>query len=236
MEILPNIEIMDLALWLKKERILIVGDLHIGYEGELEEKGFLLPKFQLKDILQRLEKILKKVKPQKIILNGDLKHNYSKILKQEWRDVLKLVDFLKRNCQELIIIRGNHDLFLGPIAGKRKVQIVEEYLIKDVLICHGDKIKEISKQIKTIIIGHEHPALVLKEKTKTEKFKCFLKGKYQRKNLIVIPSFNPLAYGSSITKIGIFSPYLPNLSNFEVYVVGKEIYDFGKVKNLPESD
>ena len=82
MEILPNFKIIDLALWVELEQTLIVGDFHLGYEGELEEKGFLLPKFQLKDILKRLETIFQQVKPKIIIINGDLKHNYAKILKQ----------------------------------------------------------------------------------------------------------------------------------------------------------
>tara|TARA_B100000315_G_C14556465_1_gene578404 strand:+ start:644 stop:1450 length:807 start_codon:yes stop_codon:yes gene_type:complete len=235
MEILPGIEIVDLALWLQKEKILVISDLHLGYEGELEERGFFIPKFQLKDVLQGVGKILKKIKPEKIIISGDMKHNYGQILKQEWRDVLKLVDFLLDNCRELILIRGNHDLFLGPLAGKRNVKLVESYQINDFFVCHGDKIKTIDPQIKNIIIGHEHPAIILKDKNKSEKFKCFLKGKFKRKNLVVIPSFNPLSDGASISKTGIFSPYLPDLSNFQVYVVGEKVYDFGKVKDLPTS-
>ena len=240
MEILPGIEIIDLALWLKPEKTLIVGDFHLGYEGELEDKGFLIPKFQLNDVLKRLKSILKKTKPEKIILNGDLKHNYGKILKQEWRDVLKLIDFLKSNCQELIIVRGNHDLFLGPIAGKKRVKIVDDYFIKDIFICHGNTNKKneehliaAGQKIKTLIIAHEHPAIVLKHQGKSEKYKCFLKGKFQEKNLLVIPSFNPLSDGTDITGSKRFSPYLPDLSNFEVYVVGDKIFNFGKVKNLP---
>ena len=232
MEILPNLKIIDLALWVELEQTLIVGDFHLGYEGELEEKGFLLPKFQLKDILKRLETIFQQVKPKIIIINGDLKHNYAKILKQEWRDVLKLVDFLKRKCQQLIIVRGNHDLFLGPIASKKNIKIVDYYLIKDILICHGDKIVPAPK-IKTIILGHEHPAVILKENTKSEKFKCFLKGKFKRKNIIIMPSFNHLTYGSDITKQDRFSPYLKDISNFQIFVVGEKTYDFGKVANLP---
>ncbi len=239
MEILPNLEIIDLALWIKSEKTILFSDFHIGYEGELEETGILIPKFQLEDILKRLIAIFEKVKPTKIIINGDLKHHYPKILKQEWRNVLKLVDFLKRNCQELIIVRGNHDLFLGPIASKGRVKIVDDYIIKDIFICHGNTNKKneehlalAGKKIKTLIIAHEHPAIVLKHQGKSEKYKCFLKGKFQKKNLLVMPSFNPLSGGTDITGSRRFSPYLPDISNFEVFAIGEKVYNFGKVKNL----
>jgi len=230
MKILPDIEIIDLGLWLKKEKILIVSDFHLGYEEMLKEKGILVPRFQLKDILGRLEKILKKTKPKKIIINGDLKHEFGKILSQEWRDVLRLVDFLLKNCAELVFVKGNHDLFLGPIAGKRGVKVVKDYLAGDKLICHGDEIKK--TKAKTIIIGHEHPAITLQEPGKKEKYECFLVGKWKRKNLIVIPSFNPLTKGTNVLKKKKFGPYVNDLSDFEVYVVGEKVYDFGKIKDL----
>jgi len=228
MEVLPNIEIIDLGLWLKEEKILIVGDFHLGYEEMLKEKGMLLPRFQLKDVLERLEGILGKVKPEKIIINGDLKHEFGKVLNQEWRDVLKLVDFLLENCGELILVRGNHDLFLGPIARKREISVVEDYLAGDIFICHGNEIKETSA--KVVVIGHEHPAISLREEGKVEKYKCFLVDK--EKKLIVMPSFNLLFEGTDVTKEKVLSPYLKDVSKFSVYIIGEKVYEFGKVKDL----
>ena len=50
-----------------------------------------------------------------------------------------------------------------------------------------------------------------------------------------MPSFNPLSYGSDIFNERMFSPYLDNISNFEVFVVGdKEVLGFGKVKSLKQ--
>ncbi|MFH1682303.1 MAG: metallophosphoesterase [Candidatus Woesearchaeota archaeon] len=230
MEILPEIEIIGLSLWLDKSKTLIFSDFHLGYEETLREKGFFLPKTQFQDVLQEVKFILNKVKPKQIIINGDLKHEFSKILSQEWKDVLRLIDFLLENCEELIIVKGNHDRFLRPIAGKREIKVVEDFQVDDILICHGDKIKETAA--KTIIIGHEHPAIVLKELGKVEKFKCFLLGKWKKKDLIVMPSFNPILEGTDILKEELLSPYLEDISDFKVYVVGEEIYDFGKLKNL----
>ncbi|HLC81106.1 MAG TPA: metallophosphoesterase [Candidatus Nanoarchaeia archaeon] len=224
----PNLEIIDLALWLKKEQILIISDLHLGYEEYLQQKGVFLPKFQLAEIVKSLKSIFKKVKPATIVINGDLKHEFGRVLKQEWKEVLQLIDFLLQNCRKLILIKGNHDLILGPIASKKNVEIVNEHQINDILIIHGDKLVQ-KTTAKTLIIGHEHPAITLKEKGKIEKYKCFLLGKWKNKSLIVLPSFNPLLEGTDIVKERLLSPFLSNISNFRVVVVGKEeAFDFGK--------
>ncbi len=251
MQISKNIEIIDLCLYLKKENILILADTHIGYEESLNKQGVLIPRFQFKETIQRLEKILKllnpkdskglgnsknfqsKIKPNKIIINGDIKHEFGTISEQEWRHTLKLLDFLSKHCKELILIKGNHDTILGPIADKRNIKILDSYKTNDTLIIHGHKIPDKLKGIKTIIIGHEHPAVSINEGVRTELFKCFLKGKYKKTTLIVQPSFNLVTEGTDILKEKVLSPFLKqDLSNFECFVVGNEVYEFGKLKKL----
>lgn len=233
MEISSTIKFIDLSIWLPAEQALILSDFHLGYEEYLHQKGVLLPRFQVEEIIQRLKLIFEKVKPKMIIINGDLKHEFSRNLNQEWKEVLKVLQFIQSHCQKIILIQGNHDNYLQTIAAKIKVKVVEELMIEKILILHGDKIKPIPKGIKTIIIGHEHPAISFREKSKVEKFKCFLKGKWKNKELIVMPSFNPLLEGTDVLKEKLLSPFLTDISNFEVLAVGeKEIYAFGKVKKL----
>ena len=94
MKINDNLEIIDLALYLKKEKALIISDMHIGYEESLNKQGILIPKFQFKETLERLTKIFSKVNPKIIILNGDFKHEFGTISDSEWKDTLKILDFL----------------------------------------------------------------------------------------------------------------------------------------------
>lgn len=235
-----NLKIVDLGLLIKQEKILVFADFHIGYEEALNRQGILVPRFQFKDVIKRLGKIFselkrRKIKLEKIIINGDIKHEFGKISEQEWRETLRLLDFIARQCNNIILVKGNHDTILGPIAKKKKVSVVDYYFVKDVLITHGHKIpdKNILKKAKTIVIGHEHPAISLREDLRREKFKCFLKGKYKRKNLIVMPSFCLATEGNDILSEKLLSPFLDqNISNFEVFVVADKIYDFGKIKNL----
>ncbi len=233
MKINSNFELIDLSVWLPKKKILILSDFHLGYEEYLHQKGILLPRFQAEEIIQRLKLIFQKVKPKIIVINGDLKHEFSKNLNQEWKEVLKVLEFIRNHCSKIILVKGNHDNYLQTIAAKMKIKVVEELIIENIFILHGDKIKPFPKSIKTILIGHEHPAISFREKSKIERFKCFLRGKWRTKELIVMPSFNPLLEGTDILKEKLLSPFLTDLSNFEVLAVGeKEIYNFGKVKRL----
>lgn len=259
MNILPHVEIVNLALFL--DSTLVIADVHMGYEEALNKQGILVPRLQFEDIVKRTERIfniLKNRKIEKIIINGDLKHEFGTISEQEWRNTLKFLDLLAKHCKEIVLIKGNHDTILGPIAKKRNVKVLENYIVEPleknhnnektsilrktkkqsknkILIVHGNKIpdKELLKEASTIIIGHEHPAVSLKEGPRVEQFKCFLKGKYKGKNLIVQPSFNTIIEGIDILKDEILSPFLQqNLDNFEVYIVEDKVYEFGKLKGL----
>ncbi len=234
MNILGKIKAIDLALYL--DSTLVISDVHIGYEEALNKRGMMIPRLQFGEMIKRIEKILSEAgKVEKIIVNGDLKHEFGTISEQEWRNVLKFLDLLAKHCNEVILIKGNHDMILGPIARKRNVKVVDYYLINKILITHGDKIpsKDVLQQASTIIIGHEHPAVSLKDGARVETFKCFLKGKYKGKNLIVLPSFNEVIKGTNIMRDKTLSPFLKqNLDDFEVFAVEDKIYDFGKLGKL----
>lgn len=234
MKLLPKVEIIDLALLV--DSTLVICDVHIGYEEALNRQGILVPRVQFEDIVKRINGIFSKAgKLERIIVNGDLKHEFGTISEQEWRNTLKFVDLLGKNCKELILLKGNHDTILGPIADKRKVKISESWIENKILIIHGDKIpeKSILEKASTIIIGHEHPAVSIKEGPRIEQFKCFLKGKFKGKNLIVQPSFGSMVEGTDLLRDEILSPFLKqDLGNFEVYIVEDKVYRFGKLKNL----
>ena len=231
MEISLGLEIVKTALWIKKNQVLIINDLHLGYEEALQQRGILVPHFQFQEILQKLCEVLKKVSPRLVIINGDLKHEFGTILPQEWREILGLFDFFLQRKIEIIIIQGNHDSIVKPIAERRGVQIKKEYRYQDILVIHGNEL--ITTTAKKIIIGHEHPAITIREGSKWEKYKCFLRGKWQRKELIVVPSFNPLLEGTDVLQEELLSPFLKDIGEFTVYVVsGGDAFNFGRVKDL----
>lgn len=216
------------------EDTLVFSDLHLGIE--LSFRGMNIPKYQYVTIKKIITSAIEKYKPKTVVINGDIKHEFSRINKDEWADVLDLIDTIKEKA-ELVIIKGNHDNMLEPVVKKRDLSLVDFYRVDDVLIIHGDLVIDIPKEIKTIIMGHEHPALVLQDENKKESFKCYLVGTFDKKNLIVMPSINQAAIGANILEEKFLSPYLKDISNFEVFVISSsfsnaEVLQFGKVKDL----
>ncbi|MAF50931.1 MAG: phosphoesterase [Nanoarchaeota archaeon] len=227
MNIHNNIEMRDLSLVYKDH--LIISDLHIGLEEALNKQGILIPRFQFEEIKTKLKKILTK-EIKTVVVNGDLKHEFGTISEQEWRHTLEVLDLCLENNRNVILVKGNHDTILDPIAEKKNLEILEEYVVDDITIIHGNKLKEIKTKI--IIIGHEHPAIRVQDNIRTESYKCFLKGDYKDKTLIIIPSFSLVTQGTNILTEKDLSPFYESRDNFEVFIVGDKIYSFGKIKDL----
>jgi hypothetical protein len=248
---IERFEAIDRCLYWEEKETLIVGDLHLGYEENLNESGISIPKSQLKETLKIFERIFRVMKEKdwkikEIVLLGDIKHYFSGILRQEFNDFRKIVDLLEKNIKlggKIVIVKGNHDSILEPITRNyNNIELKDYYNINDVLFLHGHQLETeklsleiLDKKNKLIIMGHFHPAISLIEGAKTEKYKCFLYGKLNliKKETIIMPSFFPLIEGSDV-----LSELEMHLNNFEVYILDEDsnIYDFGKVKKLKKQN
>lgn len=221
-----------------KEKLLVVGDLHLGYEETLNQSGIFVSRKMFEEMIGDLERIFEKTgEVDKIVLLGDVKHNFGGILRQEWNDVLRLFDFLKKKCKEIIITKGNHDMILEPIVRKeKKVKLVEYYIWKEYGFLHGNKkFDEIveNKEIKCIIIGHMHPAIEISDGVKNEKYKCFFTGKFGKREMILVPSFFSLIEGTDPRESHLEDVWKVNINNFKVKVVNDlEVLDFGRLKDI----
>ncbi len=236
-------ELIDKAVFFRKHGILAFGDLHLGYEQMLKEQGIMIPFNQLKQSTGDIMKIInslkkKKLKINKIVILGDLKHhfNFKKEEKFEIRDFLRFIEDAVGK-DNIILIKGNHE----------KIELdsreYKDYYIQDgIAFAHGDKIFQeiLDKKISLIVLGHLHTAVFLKENSgvKKEKYKCFLAGKWKNKEVIILPSFFPMREGTWINEGGQdrenFSIIQKkNLHNFNIYITSKDkTYCFGKLKDL----
>ena len=239
---MKNHEFIGKSLYLKKQKILVIGDMHLGHEFTFRESGSQIPALQIDETKKDLEKIFKTLKKQrkeikKVIFLGDIKHFFS-YERGEKNIILEILLLVGKHIprKNIIILKGNHEK-MAEIADKTLIP----YFIEDgIIFIHGDiSIKEaFDKKIKTIVMGHLHPAITLsdKQKIKSEKYKCFLSGKYKGKEIIILPSFLPTIEGVStnlhLSDSHCFIP-VRILKNFSVHAIGeKEILDFGKLKKL----
>jgi putative SbcD/Mre11-related phosphoesterase len=84
LEVKPGIFITkNYALWLEEKECIVIADLHLGFEGVLYEEGFAMPRFQKTEMIKRLRSILSQYSPKRLIINGDLKHEFSRNLHQD---------------------------------------------------------------------------------------------------------------------------------------------------------
>lgn len=233
-----SVKVDALSIYLIKSKTLVLSDIHIGYEEAMNKQGIFVPRIFFQNLYQKTVDLIKNLDFDAVVLNGDLKHEFGTISITEWRHTLRFLDLFKD--KKIYLIKGNHDTILGPIAEKKNLELKKYLIIDDVLIVHGDKeldIKQIEKEhkskIKTIVIGHEHPAITIKSENRQETFKCYLVGKYKGKRLIAMPSYNEVTEGTNILREEILSPYLKqDLDNFKIIIYGDKLYDFGKLKQL----
>jgi putative SbcD/Mre11-related phosphoesterase len=243
MKIFEDIEVIDgfKAIFIENLDLIVISDLQLGEELYLaEERGIFVPQVQLKEIKKELNAIFKKVKAKRILINGDVKHEFGEASRQEWREVIELVEFLRKRVSEIIVVRGNHDNYLLNIASKINLRVFDPYYLEGgYLFTHGHKKISYPKDFHTLIIGHEEPAIVFKEGFDKVKLPALLYGKMKNdKRIICLPAFSFLSSGTEINAVDkedLLSPILKedvDIDELEVIGIDKEvgILKFGKLK------
>ncbi len=188
-------------LYIEDYGLAAMADFHLGYEDVMAQKGLFLPRIQKNYIMKIIDKIYEKYSPKKFLIDGDLKHEFSRNMPQEWDEIEEVIDYIS-DRSELIVVRGNHDNFLKSILRRRGIELRDEYKIGKFLFIHGHINHEI---FGTTVIGHEHPSITLRDEIGTYiKLPCFLYSN----DLIVLPAVSIYASGTDITKNEFISPIL----------------------------
>ncbi len=146
-----------------KERVLVAADIHLGLEYELWLGGISIPS-QTEKILKRLLRSLAEVKPDRLLLLGDVKHN---VPKTSWQERREIPHFLRSLAQEVRvdIVPGNHDAGLVDLAPQgTSVHLSTGIVIDGVGYFHGHTWpdRELLKE-ELLVAGHIHPAVRLKD-------------------------------------------------------------------------
>lgn len=221
----------------KEKEILVVGDLHLGFESALNQAGIFVNRYIFEEVEKSFDELFEfKKKFDEIVLLGDIKHTFGSILKEERQQFIQIIEKLEKRCEKIIITKGNHDVLINYLPKKENLEIKDCYLSENIAFLHGDKDFELveNKKIETIIIGHLHPAIVLRDGVKSEKYKCFLEGKYKNKKFIICPSFISSNEGTDPRDYPTKIPWNLDLNEFKVITVGDKLenFEFGKLKEI----
>ncbi len=200
---------------------VVIGDLHLGYEAMLAERGVFLPKTQLKKQLSMLEEVAAAAaEAERLIINGDLKHEFGGFSYQESREVESFLKTARELFGEVWVVRGNHDNFLAGSLKRLGVSFVEEVWKRGVVVFHGHRMPG---DAELYVLAHEHPAVVLHDEIGAkEKLRCFLYGRVAAGRVVVLPAFSPLAAGSEVNllpKSELLSPFLRSIETDRLRVL-----------------
>ncbi|MGD9962583.1 MAG: metallophosphoesterase [Thermoplasmata archaeon] len=196
------------------EDVLVVADLHLGCEASLERDGLSLPRVQTRKIREYVLGLVDSVSPSRLVVAGDLKHNFSRNLTQEWQDVSRFVQDLSR-AVPVEVVRGNHDNFLSLILREFGIPLAGEADVGGVRVAHGHT--GVPSDAPTVI-GHIHPSVSLRDGVDARtKDRCFLYN--ESVNMLVLPALSLVASGLDVVENAdsdMSSPLLPRngLSGF----------------------
>lgn len=229
-------------LYVKSLNAIICSDLHLGYEGVMADKGTFLPKVNLKRIKKFLKEAVKQTGATRIIIDGDIKNEFSQVHLEEFNEFKELVDYLRDDLklEKITLVKGNHDNFVDRVRPGLGIEIFgEEALINNILFFHGEGLPK-AKSYGALIMGHVHPAITIGNSLgKREKLHCFLYGKTNKKSdIVVLPAMNYFAEGVGVNRedISVMAPVFKTIADvrkMHAFVIGEgETLDFGTIGEL----
>jgi len=172
-------------IWWEAEKCLIVSDLHLEKGSSFARRGQMLPPYDTKATLARLQKSIDFWRPKTVISLGDAFHDYdaSKRLPLAQRQQLGAM------CQSLdwIWISGNHDPEPPvDLAG----QMAESLSIGSLHFCHEPQIGAEPGEVS----GHLHPSAKIRIKGRSIRRRCFAASDKR----LIMPSFGAYTGGLNV--------------------------------------
>jgi len=211
----------------KAGKVLVIADLHLGFERELATIGVNAPS-QTGKLLERLTSMLNRVKPKRLLILGDVKHAVPKITEQEWFDIPDFFENLSKLNILVEVVPGNHD-------GDLEALLSRDVVIHDVRgVLLGSKEGMVGLfhghawpsqdllQAKVLVMAHSHPTIELRDplgfkliepvwvtakvrrnKLKEEYSKRMRQRfkKLETQTVIIMPAFNRLLFGKPINSM-----------------------------------
>lgn len=144
--------------------MLVVADLHMGWEVKLAEQGIHVPS-QTPKILEKVVQLIENCKPTGIIFLGDVKHAIAKVEMEEWRDIPDFFEAIAKMVSNIQIIPGNHDGNLEPLLPEvAKVLPPTGIVFGEAGLFHGHTwpAPELLK-CRDLVTGHVHPTVAFRD-------------------------------------------------------------------------
>ena len=216
------------------ERVLCVGDLHIGIEADMRFRGVIVP-----SQTRRMEKDLKDLAEgvDRLVIIGDVKHQVPGSTKQEHVEVPRFFNGLLNHYPKIDLVKGNHDTDIERMLPSRVVVHDQGgFVLDDVGFVHGHAWpSEETMSSRLLVMGHNHPAVIFEDGLHHNQVeRCWVRcrfkdgsDRYPRlpEEAIMIPAFNRSLGGGPVNLEGprmlgpLLSNQLVDLENGQVYLM-----------------
>ncbi len=173
------------ALWLGGERMLIVADLHLEKGSSYAARGQMLPPYDTRETLRRLEAEVAALAPDVVVLLGDTFHDR----KSEGRLAADDADRLRSLAmgRTLVWVVGNHDAD-GPKA--LPGETADEIAVAGLILRHEPQAGHQPGEVA----GHLHPAAKVRAPRGTVRRRCFVSDGER----VILPAFGAYAGGLNV--------------------------------------
>lgn len=178
------------ALYWPREAALIVADLHLEKASWFARHGQMLPPYDSRATLERLEAVLKATDARRVFCLGDSFHDPQGPARLEPQAADLLAALARR--VEFVWIAGNHDTAHGtadpvPAGGAIPAAAAESLTVAKVALVHEAKPGQNGPQIS----GHFHPRIAIAARGRRIVRPCAVRGGQR----LVLPAFGALAGG-----------------------------------------
>ena len=173
------------ALWLERERLLIVADLHLEKGSAYAARGQLLPPYDTRETLARLTAEAAQLRPRAVVLLGDTFHDGEGETRLAAEDANALRTLAAVTA--LLWVVGNHDAD-GPrvLPG----EVTPDLAVDGLRLVHepldGPRGGEVA--------GHLHPCAKVKVRSGNVRRRCFITDGER----LVLPAFGAYAGGLNV--------------------------------------
>lgn len=185
----PDVAFDRRAVHLGGPDALVIADVHVG---RTERSNVEFPLGERADLLDRLEGLLERFGPARVVVAGDLLHAFDSLPSSVVETVEAVEAAVAAAGADLAVVAGNHDTMLaelldGPLDGGLR-------LGDGTLVVHGHEPPD--GEAARYVIGHDHPAITIEG----VRHPCFLFGEsaYRGGDVLALPAFDRLARGSVV--------------------------------------
>jgi hypothetical protein len=200
------------ALWLAREGALVVADLHLEKGSSYAARGQMLPPYDTRETLNRLEAEVAALAARTVVLLGDTFHDRKSEARIAPADAERLRALA--SGRTLVWVVGNHDAD-GPQA--LPGEVVDEVSLAGLTLRHEPSAGAAPGEAA----GHLHPAAKVRAIRGTVRRRCFVTDGAR----IILPAFGAYAGGLNVRDAafaGLFArpPLAGALGKARVHAIG----------------